>query len=87
MHTYIDYFQSHTVLVLPGVPRAYGERVEGHTLTDLSCTFAEEQNFYSGCGEKHLMMGPSSCCGRAGRSVNGLSKEKTPGQARTETRA
>lgn len=41
---------------------------------------AEEQNLYSGCGERCLTMGPGTYCGRAGRSVTRLSKENTQAQ-------
>lgn len=33
------------------------------------------------------MMAPGTCCGRAGRSLNGLMRIETPRQAGTETRA
>lgn len=35
---------------------------------------AEEQTWYSGCGEMHPLMG-QGCCGRAGRGPNGFDME------------
>lgn len=42
---------------------------------DRPCTVAEEQTWYSGCGEMHPLMGQGTCCGRAGRGPNGFDME------------
>lgn len=66
-----DYFRSHTVLVF--TEGSLGHLIEKwieRSYFDKPCTVAEEQNLYSGCRERHQMMVPSTCCGRAGRTVN-----------------
>lgn len=64
-----DCFQSHTVCVFTEgfLGDLIENWVEGPYLDSL-CTVAEEQTLYSGCRERHLMVGPGTCCGGAGRA-------------------